>query len=81
MIVSILETFVWINPEWLITGKGEMRKESVNGPVIGGKEKQKNSNTEDRLLSIIESQQRTIESQQESLKHIISGEKNIAGIV
>lgn len=33
MLVKILQTFDWLNAEWLITGKGEMEKaESVANP-------------------------------------------------
>lgn len=49
-----------INIEWLITGKGEMKKESGHDPG-NGDEYYQNRLREDRLLSIIESQQRSIE--------------------
>ena len=63
MLVAILETFVWINPEWLITGKGSMKKENDDDPGDDGSKKTKTTSTmEDRLLTIIESQQRTIEN-------------------
>lgn len=82
LILNIINAFEWINPEWLITGKGEMKKSSGNDPSVIEIEKTKTTLTmEDRLLSIIESQQRTIESQQESLKYLISGKNDIAGIV
>lgn len=61
IIASIIEKLE-INPEWLITGKGEMKKSS--GDDSGGNVMDKtktNATMEDRLLSIIESQQRTIE--------------------
>lgn len=51
-----------INIEWLITGKGEMKKSTEDDPGGNVMDKTKTTATmEDRLLSIIESQQRTIE--------------------
>ena len=49
-----------ISVEWLVAGKGEMRKENGHDPC-NGDEHNKNRSREDRLLSIIESQQRSIE--------------------
>ncbi len=80
IIASIVDR-VGICSEWLITGKGEMKKESGHDPGTNGNGEMKNTNMDDRLLKIIESQQRTIESQQESLKYLISGKNDIAGIV
>jgi len=54
-----------INVEWLISGKGEMHKEKE------GESDSKIMSIHDRLLKIIESQQRTIESQQETFKHFV----------
>ena len=80
IIASIVDR-IGICSEWLITGKGEMKKESGHDPGTNGNGEMKNTNMDDRLLKIIESQQRTIESQQESLKYLISGKNDIAGIV
>lgn len=61
IIASIIEKLE-INPEWLITGKGEMKKSAEDDPGGNVMDKTKTTATmEDRLLSIIESQQRTIE--------------------
>lgn len=61
IIASIIEKLE-INPEWLITGKGEMKKSTEDDPGGNVMDKTKTTATmEDRLLSIIESQQRTIE--------------------
>ena len=80
-IIASIADKLEINSEWLITGKGEMKKESGHDPGTNGNGEMKNTNMDDRLLKIIESQQRTIESQQESLKYLISGKNDIAGIV
>lgn len=49
--VEVIADYLQVSREWLLTGNGEMLKtEERKGPT-----------SEDRLLSIIESQQRTIE--------------------
>lgn len=56
-VLKIINSFELISVEWLLTGKGDMFKSSANTEssiTIG--------NISDRLLSIIESQQRTIEN-------------------
>lgn len=54
-ILKIVNSFDLISAQWLLTGKGEMLKSSSSkeesAPITNG-----------RLLSIIESQQRTIEN-------------------
>ena len=54
-ILKIVNSFDLISAQWLLTGKGEMLKSSSSkeesAPI-----------TNDRLFSIIESQQRTIEN-------------------
>lgn len=54
-ILKIVNSFDLISSQWLLTGKGEMLKSSSpkeeSAPI-----------TNERLLSIIESQQRTIEN-------------------
>ncbi len=59
-IIASIADKLEINSEWLITGKGEMKKESGHDPG-NGDEHNKSRLREDRLLSIIESQQRSIE--------------------
>lgn len=49
---SIIEVFDDINPDWLLTGRGEMLR-PASSPELS---------REERLLSLIESQQRTIEN-------------------
>lgn len=62
LLSNILHAFEWLNAEWLITGKGEMKKSTEDDPGGNVMDKTKTTATmEDRLLSIIESQQRTIE--------------------
>lgn len=53
IIQDISNKFEDINIEWLLFGKGEMLK---------GEQPHKEPTIEDRLLSIVESQQRTIEN-------------------
>lgn len=63
LLLNILHAFEWLNSEWLITGKGSMKKENDDDPGDDGSKKTKTTSTmEDRLLTIIESQQRTIEN-------------------
>ena len=53
-ILNIVNSFDAISPQWLLTGKGEMLKSQsheTSQPI-----------TNERLFSIIESQQRTIEN-------------------
>lgn len=59
IIASIVDR-VGICSEWLITGKGEMKKEDGHNPNNGNSHNN-NTSREDRLLGIIESQQRSIE--------------------
>ena len=56
---------VEINPEWILFGKGDMflKQEDVK----------MDATKENRLLKLIESQQETIASQQETLKILIGG--------
>lgn len=56
-VLLILNSIEDVNAEWLLTGKGSMLKPSVaSEPSIA------DDGISDRLLSIIESQQRTIET-------------------
>jgi predicted transcriptional regulator len=48
-----------INSEWLISGVGEMKKSDKD---INSDPKEENQITQERLLKLIESQQRTIEN-------------------
>lgn len=69
---KIHDKFPVINPAWLLTGEGEMLKtntsQSTGAPLPS-------SNREDRLLAVIESQQRMMESQQETIKELTSSIK------
>ena len=51
---NILKEFPELNSEWLLTGEGNMLKSSEQQP-------ESKQNLTERLISIIESQQRTIE--------------------
>lgn len=62
-VIATIVNNIGINSEWLITGKGSMKKENEDDPGDDGSKKTKTTSTmEDRLLTIIESQQRTIEN-------------------
>lgn len=85
---SIIEHIEWVNPDWLMTGRGEPFKKDDKSkevqmydvPVTMSEPVAIYLKKEDRLLSIIESQQRTIESQQKSIENLSSKDlKNIAG--
>lgn len=54
-VLKIINSFDLISPEWLLTGKGEMLK-------LSSSREESTPITNERLLSIIESQQRTIEN-------------------
>ena len=56
-VLLILNSFEDVNADWLLHGKGDMFKSSTANDVSSATE-----NISDRLLSIIESQQRTIEN-------------------
>lgn len=56
-VLLILNSIEDVNADWLLRGKGDMFKSSIVTEVSSTTE-----NISDRLLSIIESQQRTIEN-------------------
>lgn len=56
-VLLILNSIEDVNADWLLRGKGDMFKSSTATEVSSAAE-----NISDRLLSIIESQQRTIEN-------------------
>ena len=56
-VLLILNSIEDVNADWLLRGKGDMFKSSTATEVSSATE-----NISDRLLSIIESQQRTIEN-------------------
>lgn len=56
-VLLILNSIEDVNADWLLRGKGDMFKSSTVTEVSSATE-----NISDRLLSIIESQQRTIEN-------------------
>lgn len=60
-ILKIVNSFDLISSQWLLTGKGEMLKTSTSQEALP-------PITNERLLSIIESQQRTIENLSNSLQ-------------
>jgi len=72
---NIIINIEWVNPDWLMTGRGDPEKKKdipeVIENVISSEVYRKK---EDRLLTIIESQQRTIENLSKNER------KNIAGI-
>ena len=73
---NIIEKIDWLNPEWLMTGRGEAEKTHENFEIKSAQIKNKtldiSRTKEDRLLSIIESQQKTIEN-------LSKNKQNIAG--
>ncbi len=64
-VVAIIEN-IGINSEWLLFGKGDM--------FFKQKEVKMDEAKENRLYKLIESQQETIASQQETLKTLIGGD-------
>lgn len=63
MLLKIIQSIDWLNPDWLITGRGEMRKRDANsGQVITEPESHYETDINRQLIHIIDSQQRTIEN-------------------
>lgn len=67
-----------INSEWLISGKGEMKRSFDSVDII--QEPKTNYNPDqDRLLSIIESQQEVIRTQSRSIEQLAKKNNGTAG--
>ena len=60
VLVNILHAFEWLSPEWLMLGTGEMKR-NAQEQVPNEPQKECEFSTE-RLLCIIESQQKVIEN-------------------
>lgn len=71
---NIIINIEWVNPDWLMTGRGEPEIK-INDPaeIIDQVSTIELSKKEDRLLTIIESQQRTIENLSKSQSQSIAG--------
>lgn len=77
VITKILSTYNWINPDWLILGnmpieriKSEETKNKLDSIEMYSAQ---NDMREERLIAIIESQQRTIENLSKKEKDIVVG--------
>lgn len=63
MLLKIIQSIDWINPDWLITGRGEMRKGNEKSyQEIAEPESHYVTDINRQLINIIDSQQRTIEN-------------------
>ena len=63
ILLKIIQSIDWLNPDWLITGRGEMRKEhDKSDQVITEPESHYETDVNRQLINIIDSQQRTIEN-------------------
>lgn len=74
-IIKISENYPRYNLNWLLTGQGEMLINRIkeNQIVSEPEAVYKIHNKGDRLLRMIESQQRTIESQQRTIENLTKG--------
>ncbi|SEA47313.1 hypothetical protein SAMN05216365_1024 [Porphyromonadaceae bacterium NLAE-zl-C104] len=63
ILLKIIQSIDWLNPDWLITGRGEMRKgHDKSNQVITEPEAHYETDINRQLINIIDSQQRTIEN-------------------
>lgn len=63
MLLKIIQSIDWLNPDWLITGRGEMRKRvEKSDPMVTEPESYYETDINKQLINIIDSQQRTIEN-------------------
>lgn len=63
MLFKIIQSIDWLNPDWLITGRGEMRKKvEKSAPEIAEPGSHYETDINRQLINIIDSQQRTIEN-------------------
>lgn len=71
---NIIINIEWVNPDWLMTGRGEPEiKTDVPVEMIDQVSTLELNKKEDRLLTIIESQQRTIENLSKNQRRNIAG--------
>ena len=64
-VVNFLSVYREVSPEWLLTGEGEMLRSSSSE-----ESPKEEPSTDSRLLSLIESQQRTIERQASTIENL-----------
>jgi len=69
VISRILLTYSWVNPDWLILGNEPMQRQDTNNNQNIKEIIERYNEKEDRLLSIIESQQKTIEILSNKIKN------------
>ncbi len=70
---NIILNVAWVNPDWLMTGRGDPERKVE---IISAEEPEhiyELRKKEDRLLTIIESQQRTIENLSKNVRQNIAG--------
>lgn len=72
---KIIQSIDGLNADWLMTGRGEMKKVTINREIMFSGPETKYTRNDD-LFEIVKSQQRTIESQQEVISVFIIKEKN-----
>lgn len=78
VISKILLTYSWVNPDWLILGNEPMQRQDTNNNQNIKEIIERYNEKEDRLLSIIESQQKTIEILSHKIKNNNApGETNV----
>lgn len=69
ILLKIIQSIDWLNPDWLITGRGEMRRENIKtDQMIAEPKPYYETDINRKLIDIIDSQQRTIENLTKSVK-------------